>query len=114
MPRRRPRHSSAIPKRNSNCAISIDKCWMRFGKGTWITHWTKRSRKPSAVKELDVQWLNATSVHADRSLTMQLRVTEAGAAVGRRSPDIPLRPAGRGAVLYASGDGRGWRCRDQD
>ena len=35
----------------------------------------------AAVKELDVQWLNAESVHADRSLTMQIRVTEGGAAV---------------------------------
>jgi hypothetical protein len=39
----------------------------------------------SSVKELDVEWLNASSVHADRSLTMQLRVTEAGsAAAGAR------------------------------
>ena len=39
--------------------------------------------KPEAlatVKELDVQWLNAESIHADRNLTMQLRVTEGGAA----------------------------------
>ena len=34
----------------------------------------------AAVKELDVQWLNAESIHADRNLTMQLRVTEGGAA----------------------------------
>ena len=34
----------------------------------------------AAVKELDVQWLNAESVHANRNLTMQLRVTEAGTA----------------------------------
>jgi hypothetical protein len=34
----------------------------------------------ATVKELDVQWLNAGSVHADRNLTMQLRVTEGGAA----------------------------------
>jgi len=34
----------------------------------------------AAVKELEVQWLNAESVHADRNLTMQLRVTEGGAA----------------------------------
>ncbi len=34
----------------------------------------------AAVKELDVQWLNSESVHADRNLTMQLRVTEGGAA----------------------------------
>jgi hypothetical protein len=35
----------------------------------------------AAVKELDLQWLNSESVHADRNLTMQLRVTEGGAAV---------------------------------
>ena len=34
----------------------------------------------ASVKELDVQWLNAESVHAERNLTMQLRVTEGGAA----------------------------------
>ena len=35
----------------------------------------------AAVKELDVQWLNAESVHADRNLTMRLRVTESGSGV---------------------------------
>ena len=34
----------------------------------------------ATVKELDVQWLNAGSIHADRNLTMQLKVTEGGAA----------------------------------
>lgn len=34
----------------------------------------------AAVKELDVQWLNAESVHVDSNLTMQLRVTEGGSA----------------------------------
>ncbi|MGA7909489.1 MAG: hypothetical protein WCA16_18930 [Candidatus Sulfotelmatobacter sp.] len=34
----------------------------------------------AGIKELDVQWVNAASVHADRNLTMQLRVTEGGAA----------------------------------
>lgn len=38
------------------------------------------SENLAAVKELDVQWLNAESVHVDRNLTMQLRVTEGGAA----------------------------------
>jgi len=39
----------------------------------------------AGVKELDVQWLNAGSVHADRNLTMQLKVTEGGsAAAGAR------------------------------
>lgn len=36
----------------------------------------------ATVKELDVHWLNAESVHADRNLTMQLKVTEGGAAAG--------------------------------
>ncbi len=35
----------------------------------------------AAVKQLDVQWENANSVHANRNLTMHMRVTEAGAAV---------------------------------
>jgi hypothetical protein len=35
----------------------------------------------AAIKELDVQWLNADSVHSDRNLTLRLRVTEGGAAV---------------------------------
>jgi hypothetical protein len=35
----------------------------------------------SAIKELDVQWLNAGSVHADRNLIMRLRVSAGGAGV---------------------------------
>ena len=35
----------------------------------------------AAIKELDVLWLNAGSVHADRNLTLRLRVTEGGATV---------------------------------
>lgn len=35
----------------------------------------------AAIKELDVQWLNAGSVHSDRKLSLQLRVTEGGAGV---------------------------------
>ena len=35
----------------------------------------------AGIKQLDVQWENAASVHANRNLTMQLRVTEAGSAV---------------------------------
>ena len=34
----------------------------------------------ATVKELDVLWLNADSVHSDRNLNLQLRVTEGGAA----------------------------------
>jgi hypothetical protein len=35
----------------------------------------------AAVKQLDVQWENAASVHSNRSLTMRLRVTEGATAV---------------------------------
>ncbi len=35
----------------------------------------------AAIKELDVHWLNADSVHADHTLLMRLRVTEDGAGV---------------------------------
>ncbi len=35
----------------------------------------------AAIKELDVHWENAASVHANRNLTLQLRVTEGEAAV---------------------------------
>jgi hypothetical protein len=35
----------------------------------------------AAVKQLDVQWENAASVHSNRSLTMRLRVTEGTTAV---------------------------------
>jgi hypothetical protein len=35
----------------------------------------------AAVKELDLQWVNAESVHGNSSLTMRLRVTDGGAVV---------------------------------
>jgi len=35
----------------------------------------------ASVKELDVQWLNANSVHWENNLLMRLRVTEGGSAV---------------------------------
>ncbi len=35
----------------------------------------------AGVKELDLQWMNANSVHADRNLVMRLRVTDGGSAV---------------------------------
>jgi hypothetical protein len=37
----------------------------------------------AGIKQLDVQWENASSVHANRNLTMQLRVTEGGTAVSK-------------------------------
>jgi hypothetical protein len=35
----------------------------------------------ASVKELEVQWLNADSVHVENNLLMRLRVTEGGSAV---------------------------------
>jgi hypothetical protein len=35
----------------------------------------------AAVKELDLQWVNAESVHGNSSLIMRLRVTDGGAVV---------------------------------
>ena len=35
----------------------------------------------AAVKELDLEWVNARSVHSSGSLTMQIRVTDGGATV---------------------------------
>jgi hypothetical protein len=37
----------------------------------------------AAIKQLDVQWENAESIHSNRNLTMHLRVTEAGTAVAK-------------------------------
>jgi hypothetical protein len=52
----------------------------------------------AAVKELDVQWLNSASVHSDRTLTMQLRVTEGGTpASGAR---LTFRFARMGAAPF--------------
>ena len=48
----------------------------------------------AAIKQLEVQWENAASVHANRNLTLQLRVTEAGAAV----------PAARLTLRFARAD----------
>src|ERR1700690_597580 len=35
----------------------------------------------AAIQQLDLQWQNAAAVHANRNLTMQLCVTEAGAPI---------------------------------
>jgi hypothetical protein len=48
-----------------------------------------------AIKELDVHWLNADSVHSDRSLNVRLRVTEGGAGA----------PGARLTVRFARPDG---------
>jgi hypothetical protein len=52
----------------------------------------------ASVRELEVQWLNADSVHCNGNLTMQLRVTEGGtAASGAR---LTFRFARPGAAPF--------------
>lgn len=62
----------------------------------------------AAVKELDVQWLNAGSVHADRNLTMQLKVTDGGdAAPGARLVFRFARPGAAPFYTQAVADSGG-------
>ena len=62
----------------------------------------------AAVRELDVQWLNSDSVHADHRLTMQLRVTEAGSpAAGARLTFRFSRPAAMPFYTQATADSAG-------
>lgn len=62
----------------------------------------------ATVKELDVEWLNSNSVHADRNLIMQLRVTEAGsAAPGARLTFRFARPGASPFYTQAVADSGG-------
>ncbi len=62
----------------------------------------------AAVKELEVQWLNADSVLANRNLTMQLRVTEGGtAASGARLTFRFARPGAAPFYTQAVADSGG-------
>ena len=62
----------------------------------------------AAVKELDVQWLNAESVHSDSNLVMQLRVTEGGtAASGARLTFRFARPGSSPFYTQAVADSGG-------
>jgi hypothetical protein len=62
----------------------------------------------ATVKELDVQWLNAESVHAANNLIMQLRVTEGGsAAPGARLTFRFARPGSSPFYTQAVADSGG-------
>jgi hypothetical protein len=52
----------------------------------------------ATVRELDVQWLNAESVHAERNLIMQLKVTDGG--TGASGARLTFRFARPGAVPF--------------
>jgi hypothetical protein len=62
----------------------------------------------ATVKELDVHWLNADSVHTAHNLTMQLRVTEGGAAAsGARLTFRFVRPGAAPFYTQAIADSGG-------
>lgn len=62
----------------------------------------------ATVKELEVQWLNAESVHKEQNLTMQLRVTEGGtAASGARLTFRFARPGAPPFYTQAVADSGG-------
>jgi hypothetical protein len=62
----------------------------------------------ATVKQLDVEWLNSESIHANRNLTMQLRVTEGGAAApGARLTFRFARPGAAPVYTQAVADSGG-------
>jgi hypothetical protein len=71
---------------------------IREGRLNSIFDKRETSETLAAVKELDLQWINAGSVHTNGALTMLIRVTDGGAAVeGAR---LTLRLARPDAVPY--------------
>jgi len=54
---------------------------IRAGKLDSILDKRETPETLAAVKELDLEWINAGSVHSSGALTMQIRVTEGGATV---------------------------------
>ena len=54
---------------------------IREGKLQSVLDKRETAEALAAVKELDLEWVNSDSVHAERDLIMRLRVTEGGAAV---------------------------------
>jgi len=62
----------------------------------------------ASVKELDVEWMNSESMSVDRNLTLQLRVTEGGAAAsGARLTFRFLRPGAAPFYTQAVADSGG-------
>lgn len=63
----------------------------------------------AAIKEMDIQWLNAHSIHADETLSMSLRATEDGKGIANARLTIRLTrsnadPFYTQAVSDASGE----------
>jgi hypothetical protein len=81
---------------------------IREGRLESILDRRETSESLASVKELDLQWVNADSVHADRILLMRLRVTEGGApAPGARLTFRLARPDAAPFYTQAIADSAG-------
>jgi hypothetical protein len=63
----------------------------------------------AAIKELDIQWMNANSIHADEKLSIKLRATEGGQGIGNARLTVRLAyangsPSYTQAITNGSGE----------
>ena len=62
----------------------------------------------AAIKEMDIQWVNADSVHADDKLAMRLRATEDGKGIGGARLTVRfVRPGADPFYTQVAADGSG-------
>ena len=77
-------------------------------RGGRLDDMIERIPEPVVIKELDVHWLNADSVHSERNLIMQLQVTEGGTGVeGARLTMRFARPDATPFYTQVYSDGSG-------
>ena len=77
-------------------------------RGGRLDDMIERIPEPAVIKELDVHWLNADSVHSERNLIMQLRVTEGSTGVeGARLTMRFARPDATPFYTQVYSDGSG-------
>jgi hypothetical protein len=77
-------------------------------RGGRLDDMIERIPEPVVIKPLDVQWINANSVHADHNLVMQLKVTEGGNPVeGARLTMRFARPDATPFYTQVYSDGSG-------
>jgi len=77
-------------------------------RGGRLDDMIERIPDPVVIKELDVHWLNADSVHSERNLIMQLQVTEGGTGVeGARLTMRFARPDATPFYTQVYSDGSG-------
>jgi hypothetical protein len=77
-------------------------------RGGRLDDMIERIPEPVVIKELDVHWLNADSVHSERNLIMQWQVTEGGTGVeGARLTMRFARPDATPFYTQVYSDGSG-------